>query len=57
MSAVLTTLRSSVTIRLAEITNEADLVIYRNEIFGKSGALTEILKGVKDLSNEDKQTI
>jgi phenylalanyl-tRNA synthetase alpha chain len=57
MSAVLTTLRTSVTIRLSEITHETDLVIYRNEIFGKNGALTEILKGVKDLSIEDKQTI
>ena len=44
LSVALTLLRASVVTQLTEITTELDLITYRNEIFGKSGALTEILK-------------
>ncbi|MBP8016987.1 phenylalanine--tRNA ligase subunit alpha [Candidatus Gracilibacteria bacterium] len=37
--------------------NEQEIISYRNSILGKNGFLTEILKGIKDLSAEEKQTI
>jgi hypothetical protein len=36
MSAVLNTLRTTVTAHLSEITLETNLINYRNEIFGKN---------------------
>lgn len=42
---------------LSQIDSEESLVEYKNTILGKTGELTVILKGLKDLSNEEKATV
>jgi phenylalanyl-tRNA synthetase alpha chain len=49
-------LEQSVLSHVETIQAAEELVLYKNSIFGKNGQLTEILKGVKDLSIEEKQT-
>lgn len=43
--------------QISILTSEAALIDLRNAILGKNGTLTELLKGVKDLSDEDKKTV
>ena len=43
--------------KILTLTVQQDIIDYRNAITGKNGTLTEILKGIKDLSVEEKQTI
>ncbi len=50
-------LKNTVLAHLETIPNSESLVVYKNAIFGKNGQLTEILKGVKYLSIEEKQTM
>ncbi|MDD2745328.1 MAG: phenylalanine--tRNA ligase subunit alpha [Candidatus Gracilibacteria bacterium] len=57
MLQILNTLQEQVLTKLPAISTQEELVVYKNSIFGKNGELTEILKGVKDLSIEEKQTI
>lgn len=57
MIQTLNLLKEKVLSRLPQISTQDELTNYRNAIFGKNGELTEILKGVKDLSIEEKQTI
>ncbi len=57
MLQTLNSLQEKVITRLSQITTQEELITYRNSIFGKNGELTEILKGVKDLSIEEKQTV
>lgn len=42
---------------LKNITSENELIDYKNTILGKNGSLTVILKGLKDLSPEEKGKI
>lgn len=42
---------------LPTITDEASLIDYRNQILGKSGELTVILKWLKDLSPEERASV
>ncbi|MDD3120764.1 MAG: phenylalanine--tRNA ligase subunit alpha [Candidatus Gracilibacteria bacterium] len=42
---------------IGKIKEENELVNYKNEVFGKSGEFTNILKGIKDLDDEQKRTI
>lgn len=51
------TLQLTVLSKLSHFKNEEDLIIYRNDILGKSGELTTILKWLKDLSPEDRGTV
>jgi phenylalanyl-tRNA synthetase alpha chain len=50
-------LESETLARIVTLSSEDVLVTYRNEVTGKNGSLTEILKGIKDLSIEEKQTV
>ncbi|MBC7503451.1 phenylalanine--tRNA ligase subunit alpha [Candidatus Gracilibacteria bacterium] len=50
-------LQSQVLTHLPSIIDEASLIDYRNSILGKSGELTTILKGLKDLSPEERGTV
>ncbi len=43
--------------QITKLTTEDELIVYRNAVTGKNGTLTEILKWIKDLSIEEKQTI
>lgn len=53
----LVSLKSDVLSELASVTNADALIVLKNSVLGKSGRLTEILKGIKDLSMEEKQTV
>jgi len=57
MQHKLTTLKTEVLAQILSLTVQQDIIDYRNAITGKNGSLTEILKGIKDLSAEEKQTI
>lgn len=50
-------LQTQVLTELPHITNEETLIAYRNDILGKTGELTTILKWLKDLSPEERGTI
>ncbi len=50
-------LQGDVIAHLQTIKNEDELINYRNQILGKSGELTTILKWLKDLSPEDRGTV
>ena len=54
MKAQLIDLETSILEALGNIKDEDTLVAYRNSIFGKNGSLTTILKGLKDLSPEER---
>ena len=41
---------------LAKAENSADLEAMRVKYLGKKGPVTELMKGMKDLSNEEKKT-
>lgn len=51
------TLQVEVLAHLQTITNESALIEYRNQILGKSGELTTILKWLKDLTPEERWTV
>lgn len=54
------TLKSLEAEALAQIPNlktEQEVYDFRNSVLGKNGTLTGVLKGIKDLSAEDKQTV
>ncbi len=57
MLQTLRSLQETVIGRLPKIFNQEELIEYKNSIFGKTGQMTEILKGVKDLSIQEKQTV
>lgn len=57
MLSKLESLQSSVFSHLPTLTNEESLVEYRNEILGKNGELTTILKWLKDLTPEERGTV
>ncbi|MDD2565537.1 MAG: phenylalanine--tRNA ligase subunit alpha [Candidatus Gracilibacteria bacterium] len=57
MQQKLTQLKEETLAKIKTLATEQEIIDYRNAIVGKSGSLTEILKGIKDLSVEDKQTI
>ena len=44
-------------VQISALASEASLIDLRNAILGKNGSLTELLKLVKDLSDEDKKTV
>lgn len=44
-------------VQINTLTSEATLIDLRNAIIGKNGSLTELLKLVKDLSDEEKKTV
>ncbi len=50
-------LQSQVLTHLPTLTDEVTLIDYRNQILGKSGELTQILKWLKDLTPEDRGTV
>ncbi|MCR4961155.1 MAG: phenylalanine--tRNA ligase subunit alpha [Lachnospiraceae bacterium] len=49
-------LKARLDAELSRITEGADLENLRVEYLGKKGSVTELLKGLKDLSNEEKKT-
>jgi phenylalanyl-tRNA synthetase alpha chain len=51
------TLQNQVLDKLPSIASEESLIEYRNAILGKSGELTTILKGLKDLTPEERGTV
>lgn len=53
----LQTLEQNSLVQISALTSEAALIDLRNAILGKNGSLTELLKGVKDLSDEEKKTV
>lgn len=53
----LQTLEQDSLVQISALASEASLIDLRNAILGKNGSLTELLKGVKDLSDEDKKTV
>jgi phenylalanyl-tRNA synthetase alpha chain len=57
MLSLLEKLQSSVLSHLPTLTSEETLIDYRNEILGKNGELTTILKGLKDLTPEERGTV
>lgn len=57
MQQKLEQLKSDALTKIQSLANEQEIIDYRNEIVGKSWILTEILKWIKDLSVEEKQTI
>ena len=57
MKDQLTQLQKEALAALASVDTLDGLVELRNSFLGKKGQLTTILKGVKDLSPEDKATI
>ena len=57
MLSLLNALEQRVIDTLSQIDSEESLVEYKNTILGKTGELTVILKGLKDLSNEEKATV
>ncbi len=57
MLATLISLKDKVLTHLPSVQDDDTLVAYKNSILGKNGELTEVLKGIKDLSLEEKQTI
>ncbi|GAB0174447.1 MAG: phenylalanine--tRNA ligase subunit alpha [Candidatus Altimarinota bacterium] len=57
MLTLLQDLESRVLHALPLIQNEESLIEYKNTIVGKDGELTKILKGLKDLSPEEKASI
>jgi len=54
MKSQLTELEKNTLRALGEIQEEETLIAYRNSVFGKNGSLTSILKGLKDLSPEER---
>lgn len=57
---MLDTLKSLEAEALAQIPglkSEQEVYDFRNSVLGKNGSLTGVLKGIKDLSAEDKQTV
>ena len=50
-------LQNTVLAELPNLTNEEALIIYRNDILGKAGELTTILKWLKDLTPEERGTV
>lgn len=57
---MLDTLKSLEAETLAQIPglkSEQEVYDFRNSVLGKNGSLTGVLKGIKDLSVEDKQTV
>lgn len=57
MKTQLQQLRDEVLNAIAGITHETELIDYKNSIFGKNGKLTHILKGLKDLSPDERSEI
>lgn len=53
----LQTLEQNSLVQISVLTSESALIDIRNAILGKNGSLTELLKGVKDLSDEEKKTV
>lgn len=57
MLANLQSLEQNSLVQISALTSESALIDLRNSILGKNGSLTELLKGVKDLSDEEKKTV
>lgn len=57
MLAQIQSLQSRVLANLSNLQDEESLIGYRNDILGKSGELTSILKWLKDLTPEDRGTV
>lgn len=43
--------------KIPSLRTEQEVYDFRNSVVGKNGSLTAVLKGIKDLSPEDKQTV
>lgn len=57
MQQKLNTLKIETLQKIKSLASEQEIIDYRNSIVGKNWTLTEILKWIKDLSVEEKQTI
>jgi len=57
MKDQLNSLRKKALKGLKDVETIDGLIEYKNSLLGKKGELTDILKGVKDLSPEDKATV
>lgn len=53
----LNTLESQSLATIPTISDESALIDYKNTLLGKTGALTVILKGLKDLSQEERGSV
>ena len=57
MLHTLQTLEQDSLVQISALISEVALIDLRNAILGKNGSLTELLKLVKDLSDEEKKTV
>ena len=57
MLNTLKTLESEALAGIPALKSEQEVYDFRNSVLGKNGSLTGVLKGIKDLSAEDKQTV
>ena len=57
MKTELQNLEQSALAGLENVTSENELTDYKNTILGKNGSLTHILKGLKNLSGEERSEI
>lgn len=57
MKTELQNLEQSALAGLENVTSENELIDYKNTILGKNGSLTHILKGLKNLSGEERSEI
>ena len=57
MKNQLSQLKEKILGELPNISTENELIDYKNTILGKSGSLTQILKGLKDLNPEERSEI
>ena len=57
MEKKLITLKEESFQKISSLASEQEIIEFKNSIVGKNGSLTEILKWIKDLSAEEKQTI
>jgi len=57
MSTNITELRSQILHHLSTLNSSEEVVTYKNAVFGKAGLLTELLKNIKNLGDEEKKTL
>lgn len=57
MIETLKTLESEALAQIPNLKTEQEVYDFRNSVLGKNGSLTGVLKGIKDLSVEEKQTV
>lgn len=57
MHSSILSIRSSAVDHLEKVSNIADLIEWKNELLGKTGELSSILKSLKDATPEERSTL